>query len=335
MQEIIEILNKLQKGYDEKIPENAPSLIAEIFSSREDLLTLGTGTDELCFNRDEIMELIRSDWDGGWGDFKIDIDNAKIEADEDAAWFFADCSLQYTFQDSAERDEYTIEIIKEAIAKNAASPKQRLSFLNWCLGLRWHHWRQPKREHLWASEISGMMLKENGAWKIAALHFATNKPYYPDERFEQLTEEYEDSCQRQKAKIALRRSNQPDKELLGSLKQLEGSFSFDLEQVAVFDAGRFSWVMAFGIEEKEISEDEVMNRAMKDISETVASDMKTEDKVLAAKRIIGYALKEAANGMKFTWPIRLTTIAEKTADGYRFRHKHFSYPFGWIVEGKF
>jgi len=331
MQEIIEILNKLQKGYDEKIPENAPSLIAEIFSSREDLLTLGTGTGELCFNRDEIMELIRSDWDGGWGDFKIDIDNAKIEGDGDAAWFFADCSLKYIFQDSAERDEYTIEIIKEAIAKNAASPKQRLSFLNWCLDLRWHHWRQPKREHLWASEISGMMLKENGAWKIAALHFATNKPYYSDERFEQLTEEYEGSCQRQKAKIALRRGNQPDKELLGSLKQLEGSFSFDLEQVAVFDAGRFFWVMAFGIEEKEISEDEVMNKAMKDISGVVASDMKTEDKVLATKRIIGYALKETANGMKF----RLTAIAEKTADGYRFRHKHFSYPFGWIVEGKF
>ena len=333
MKEIIDILKKFQKGYDEKIPENAPALIANIFSDRQDL---GTGTGELCFNRDEVMELIRSDWDGGWGDFKIDIANAKIEVDGDIAWFFANCNLKYTFEDSAERDEYTVEIIKDAIEKTTASPEQRLSFLSWCLALRCHHWREPKREHFWPSEISGMMVKENGGWKIAAIHFATDKPDYPDERFEQLTEEYQSLYQWQKEKILTHNGeNKPDKELLDSLRRPEDGFIIDLEQVAVFGAGQFFWIMAFGVEEKEISEDEVMERAFEEISDTIVSDMPAQDKILAAKRSIGYALKEAANGAKFTWPIRLTAVVEKTDNGYKFRHKHFSYPFGWIIEGKF
>ncbi|MCL2350125.1 MAG: nuclear transport factor 2 family protein, partial [Defluviitaleaceae bacterium] len=89
MKEIVDVLKKLQKGYDEKIPENAPALMDEIFSSRQDLLTIGTGTGELCFNRDEVMGLLRGDWDGGWGDFKIGINGAEITQDGDAAWFFA------------------------------------------------------------------------------------------------------------------------------------------------------------------------------------------------------------------------------------------------------
>ena len=39
---------------------------------------MGAGTGEICFNRDEIMKLIRGDWDGGWGDFKIGIDSRRV-----------------------------------------------------------------------------------------------------------------------------------------------------------------------------------------------------------------------------------------------------------------
>ena len=68
---IIDVLRELQNGYNEKVPANAPCLMDKIFSSRQDLLGLGTGTGEICLGRDEIEELIRSDWDGGWGNFVI------------------------------------------------------------------------------------------------------------------------------------------------------------------------------------------------------------------------------------------------------------------------
>lgn len=51
MKEIIDMLKKLQKGYEEKIPENAPALVAKIFSDRTNLPTLGAGSWEVCLGR--------------------------------------------------------------------------------------------------------------------------------------------------------------------------------------------------------------------------------------------------------------------------------------------
>jgi len=33
------------------------------------------------------------------------------------------------------------------------------------------------------------------------------------------------------------------------------------------------------------------------------------------------------------WPIKLTAVVEKSADGYKFRQKHYSYSFNWYFEG--
>ena len=344
MKEIIDILTKFQKGYEDKKPEKASALVAEIFSGRQDLLTLGTGSSELCIGRDEAIKLIHDDWDGGWGDFTMDIDGAKIEADGDAAWFYVNCAVKYSFEDSDDKKYIRwVDWVKKIAESPNATPKQRLSFLNWALGLHYYQRKPGKREYLWPSELSGMLVKENGAWKLATLHFATAKPDYPDERLEESIEDYRAYHNKTRDKIIAHDGNNADNELIDFLKQFEkeraedaewDSLCLDSKQVLVFDAGQFVWIMALGVAKQTASEDEIFSKSLKEIGCLLNSDLSPEDMLFQAKRNIAYALKETASGTEFTWPIRMTGVVEKAEDGYKFRHKHFSYPFNWVIEGK-
>lgn len=344
MNEIVEILTKLQKGYDEKIPENANVLLSEIFSSRQDLLTLGTGTAEVCIGRDEVTELIRGDWDGGWGDFTIDIGGAKIDADSEVAWFYAKCTVKYSFEDADDKgyNRY-IDWVKEIAENQTVTPKQRISFINWALGIHYHQRKPGKREYLWPSEISGMLVKENDMWKIATLHFAVAKSNYPDERFEDLVGDYQEAHNYTKNKIIVHNRGKADGELVRLMGMLENELAddaelaglcFDTEQILEFDMGRFAWIIAMGTVKQDISENQIFDRSLRKIEGLLNSDLTSDDKLFQTKRSIAYALKETASGAEFSWPIRLTAVIEKAENGYKFRQKHFSYPFYWIFEGK-
>ena len=343
MKEIIDILTTFQKGYEEKIPENASALMTEIFSNRQDLLALGTSSSEVCIGRNEVTELIHDDWDGGWGDFTIDIDGAKIEVDGNVAWFYADGTVKYSFEETDDKCKRYVDFIKEIAEKQDATPKKKLSFLNWALGLHFHQRKQGKREYLWPSELSGMLVRENGNWKIGTLHFSTAKPNYPDERLEGSVRDYQTYHDQMRDKIIAHEGNEVDDGLLDALRSLEnelandaefGGLSFDLEKTLAFDAGRFIWMMAIGTRSQSISEDQVFEESLQEIKDLDNSDLSPEEVLFVAKRSIAYALKEVASGTEFTLPIRLTAVLEKVYGGYKFRNKHFSYPFFWIFEGK-
>jgi len=337
--EIKKVLTKLQKGYDEKNPQSASALMAEIFSKRQDLLTLGTSASEVCLGRAEVEKLIHDDWNGGWGDFKIDINGAEIGSNGEAAWFQTNCTVKYSFEDSAERNCGYVDWIKTLAEKRDITPKQRLSFINWVLCLTYNQRNPGKREYQWPSEFSGMLIKEKAEWKIATLHFTIDKSNYPDERFEEFVSDYREDHINTKNKILAHNENKPNAEVLNLLKQLENDtelnkLMFDYKQTLVFDAGKFAWLIAFGKAKKTASEDEVFDNALQEIENLFTSDLTPEEKLFQAKRSIAYALKETASGTEFTWPIRLTAVVEKCENDYKFRHKHFSYPFYWIFEGK-
>ena len=344
MKEIIDILTILQKGYKEKKPENASIIIAEIFSNRHDTLILGTGTGEVCIGREEVTKLIYDDWEG-WGDFTIDIDSAKTETYGDTAWFYTDCTVKYSFgvENPDDQNNRYVNFVKEITENQATTPKQKLAFLNWALGLNYHQRKPGKRDYLWPIELSGILIKENSTWKIATLHFAAAKPDFPDERFEEAVGDYQSAYNSTRDKIINHTGNKAGFELIDFLKQSESemanemelvSICFDPEQIIAFGMGRFLWVMALGVSKQDIDEGEVFDRSLGKIRSLLNSGLSPEDKLFQTKRSIAYTLKESASGSDFTWPIRLTAVVEKTESGYRFRHKHFSYPFYWIFEGK-
>ena len=332
-EELKSVLIKFQQAYDESDIQKADALMADVFSKRADLLAIGTGTWEVCLGRDEIKQLIKDDWDGGWGDFELDLASAKIDLDENVAWFYLDATVKYEFKNpDDEKNADHNQLVAEILANEKASPKQKLSFLNWALSFN-HHRQNDTRECLWPAEFSGMMINEDGHWKIATMDFAMAKPNYPTERYEDLLEDYQGAGDSLRNQLVKREKSKIDDELFAFLRATETTIDFTKEQIAVFTEGNFSWLMAIAREQKIITEAEVFANTMAEINELSNSEMSEAQKLFATKRSIAFALKEVASGSSFTWPIKLSAVVEKSADGYKFRQKHYSYSFNWYFEG--
>jgi hypothetical protein len=109
-----------------------------------------------------------------------------------------------------------VELIRKIIKNKVTTPKQRLTFLNWSLGLHFHQRTPDKREYLWPSELSGMLIKENGAWKLTTLHFTISKSNYPDERIEDTIEDYQTGVDKMKNKMIEHTGNKVDRESMST-----------------------------------------------------------------------------------------------------------------------
>ncbi|WP_102400365.1 nuclear transport factor 2 family protein [Haloimpatiens massiliensis] len=220
--EIREVLKSLQDGYSERNLEKVNTFIDELFVAGKDTHVLGTGTGELYLGSDNVKELIAGDWEY-WGDVNIDWQNAHISVEGNVAWFATNGSVKYTFEDAPEKYDRHVKYIKEKVQESGLTPKQKISFINWFLTLVYHQREDNMREYLWPLDLSGVILKDAGKWKIAHLQFSIPKPIFPDERFES-SEEYIMSYNEQNDMVNKYKNNQMTKELKTLVKSLEKEF---------------------------------------------------------------------------------------------------------------
>jgi hypothetical protein len=57
----------------------------QLFPKEGDILVLGTDSGEWIEGYQRVGDFIAGDW-RGWGDVRLDVDNAMISADNDVAW---------------------------------------------------------------------------------------------------------------------------------------------------------------------------------------------------------------------------------------------------------
>jgi hypothetical protein len=220
--EIKDILMKFQQGYSERNLEKVHSFLEELFLDREDVSILGTATGEIFLGFEKVKELIKGDWEY-WGDLNLDYENARISTYGDAAWFSTSGSVKYTFEDTEERDGRYVDFIKKSIDDSELTPKQKITFINWFLTLNYHKRDGNKREYLWPMCLSGILLKNEGKWKIGHLQFSMAKANFPDERFEN-SKKHIDSYNQQKIIMSEYKNNHITAEIEKFLKSFETEF---------------------------------------------------------------------------------------------------------------
>ena len=264
-------------------------------------------------------------------DFKFDIEGAHIEARGDVAWFFTNATVKDTFlRTQAEHDNWASHM-KDLVENAALTPKQRISLINWQLALHYNLFHADRAEELSCADFSGMLVREDCAWKIVTLHFSSAKPTYPDERLEESPEYLGEF--NYAANIMSKHSYTASKELVDLINN-QDDFFVKSEHIVATEIGHFSWVIALGFEKKRLPKEEILAATLKQMEEIFVSNAPSQEKIFKAQRTAAYALKEMASGEEFTWTKRLTAVVEKTNDGLKLRHAHFSYPFNWILEGK-
>lgn len=217
--EIREVLRRFQNGYTERNIENVDAFMEELFINGEEICVLGTGTGELFLGSEQVKNLIRDDWKY-WGDASIDWENAHISVEGEVAWFATMGHVKYTFEDSPERYDRYLDLIKDKSEEKELTPKERVAFINWVLSLTYHQRVGSEREYLWPLCLSGVLLKDGDKWKIAHLQFSIQKANFPDERFEN-SKEHLENYNKQNAITDEYKNNHMTLELKDLLKKLE------------------------------------------------------------------------------------------------------------------
>lgn len=112
------------------------------------------------------------------------------------------------------------------------------------------------------------------------------------------------------------------------------TLSLDLEHAIANKSGNITWVTATGVFKQNLTEDQLGEIALAELSNIFQTDLTVQEKLFAAKKNIAYVLKETASGAKYTSPIRLTAVISNQNSGLAFQQIHFSYPNYWIFEEK-
>lgn len=113
-----------------------------------------------------------------------------------------------------------------------------------------------------------------------------------------------------------------------------GNLSLDIENTIASKSEKVTWITVMGILKQNFTEDELINRFLKELDNLFKSNISSQEKLFAAQRSISYVLKECASGVNYTCPIRMTAVISNNENGLKFSNIHFSFPFYWIFEGK-
>lgn len=125
-------------------------------------------------------------------------------------------------------------------------------------------------------------------------------------------------------------------EIINFFKLTSGSkLSLDLSPAVFSRVGKFTHITIYGTLKKLINEDTVFENALKDLNNALDSNASSKEKLFNAHRLASYALDEVSSGDVYTWPIRLSTLIITENCSSYFQYLHFSFPFCWILEGKF
>lgn len=112
------------------------------------------------------------------------------------------------------------------------------------------------------------------------------------------------------------------------------NLSLDLDHAISTEASDVIWVTVSGTLHQRATEDELATQVLNDFGSLLKTNLSAKEKLFITHRNISYALKEAAVGVDYTCPIRLTAVILRHNNRLVFHNIHFSYPSYWIFEGK-
>lgn len=181
--ELLDLLARFEAGYAKRDWEHANEFARAFFTAKETAVALGTGTGELFVGTDEIASLIESDF-RYWGDMRLSLNDAVIRVHERGAWVAVPGAVRYVY-DSSERAMANLRRFVEGVLKDEMrAPLNRAALVNWALSLALHAREKDERVQWTPMHLSGVLVKEDGAWKFACMQFSMPGGDFPDERFE-------------------------------------------------------------------------------------------------------------------------------------------------------
>lgn len=161
-------LIKFQEGYTNRDLNMLDEFVEELFVNDNDSLIVGTADSEWCNGKDEIKNLIGSDWKY-WGNVILDIDGATVSSLGDVAWVTTEGFLHSSLTEVRAYAK-CLNNIKTSIDSDIKSRDKLLDTLrsiSMCL-----YDLNLGEEVVRPFRFTAVLLRCNNGWKFHNIHFS-------------------------------------------------------------------------------------------------------------------------------------------------------------------
>jgi hypothetical protein len=178
-QEILALLQAFQDGYTRRDVSQVDTFM-ELFT--KDVEIIGTngvkpGVDEWYVDNASAQELVEGDWQG-WGDLKLDLENASIKVNGDVGWIAVSATVS-TIIGTENYDSY-LQNIRKFIDTSDLPAEQKLHFI--LRGGTNTVYELHRGDHfVWPLRLTAVVVHKE-EWKFAQVNFSFPTVYFPDVR---------------------------------------------------------------------------------------------------------------------------------------------------------
>lgn len=166
--EIRKVLQVFQDGYTKRNLDYVDSYMKEVFLLDDDLVVIGTDAEELCLGIEATKGIIESDWKY-WGNFKLNVEDAIICVNGDAAYFTTKALLNRNVS-----NETILEWITGStkyIFESNNTPKHKLTEALYTI-LDMLCENEKGEIYITPMRFSGVLVKKDGRWLIQHLQYS-------------------------------------------------------------------------------------------------------------------------------------------------------------------
>lgn len=181
LSEIRLLLQAFQDGYTRR-DMSAADAFMELFTP--DAQVIGTngikpGTGEWYTTRAAAGELVRGDWKG-WGDLRLDLETAAIQAQGDVGWIAAYATVTEII--GAENYGAYLEYVMKLIESSGLTAEQKLRDILRG-GTNTVYELERGETFIWPLRWTAVVVRENNRWRFSQMHFSFPTTHFPDVRF--------------------------------------------------------------------------------------------------------------------------------------------------------
>ena len=122
---------------------------------------------------------------------------------------------------------------------------------------------------------------------------------------------------------------------LANIRRTWGHMELALDNSVSITKGDLSWVVSAGTMVKCEESDHMLKRRIADSLTVLDLELSAKERLFLVARDIAHSLKEVAHGSTFKWPCRVEVVFSKREDAWVLNNMQLSFPYYWILEGKF
>jgi hypothetical protein len=177
-------LQAFQDGYTARAL-GAVEDFMDLFVQDESLEVIGTGAivpglDEWCQGPDAARELVYSDWEG-WGDVRLDVEDASINVLGDVAWLSTSGNVIDTISKNQNCLEY-MNYIRETVAGGRMDNNEEKLFEIMRGIASTLAEVQQGETYIWPFRFTAVLVKRGLDWRFRQVHFSFPTTRFPDVR---------------------------------------------------------------------------------------------------------------------------------------------------------